>query len=334
MLLIAVLLTWSIIGRIDIVVNGNGKVIPSARTKTIASVDVASVVALHVVEGQQVKKGDVLIELDTSASDSEHVKASGDRTVALLQVARSKTLIAAIDSGISPRLPVISGVSPEKWHSEQQHVESQYHDFSAKLQRFESDISRFSQELPLATQRAHDFKELLKHHDVSNHAWQEKEQARLDLEGQLAEAQNQRNSLITETKRTTFDAITEGSKIADSSHQDAIRSAAHSKLLKLIAPVDGTVQQLTVHTVGGVVPAAQPLMQIVPKESTVEVEAFLENKDVGFVQEGQTVAVKIDAFEYSKYGTISEQLYTAIQAALSGSSSPSAALTTAQAAVK
>jgi hemolysin D len=64
------------------------------------------------------------------------------------------------------------------------------------------------------------------------------------------------------------------------------------------------VQQLTVHTVGGVVPAAQPLMQIVPKQGVVEVEAFMENKDVGFVQEGQEAQVKIDTFEYTKYGTV------------------------------
>ena len=58
------------------------------------------------------------------------------------------------------------------------------------------------------------------------------------------------------------------------------------------------------HTVGGAVPAAQPLMQIVPRQSAVEIEAFIENKDIGFVQEGQRAEVKIEAFEYSKYGTV------------------------------
>ena len=68
------------------------------------------------------------------------------------------------------------------------------------------------------------------------------------------------------------------------------------------------MQQLTVHTVGGVVPAAQPLMQIVPKQATVEMEAFIENKDEGFVYAGQEAQVKIDAFEYTKYGTISAKV--------------------------
>ncbi len=305
MALVVVLIAWSIIGKIDIVVNASGKVIPSSRTKTIASVDTASVVALHVQEGELVRAGKVLVELDTSASDAERDKATGDKLMAVLQAARAKALIAAIDNGTSPRLPTIPGAPADKWRSEQRHLEGQYHDYIAKLKRIEDDITRFSKELPLATQRASDYKELLVHRDVSQHAWLEKEQARVDLEGQLADACNQRTALIAETKRMAYDSLTEGSKAADASHQDAIRSAAHSRLLKLTAPVDGTVQQLTVHTVGGVVPAAQPLMQIVPKEGKVEVEAFIENKDAGFVQEGQTAAVKIDAFDYTKYGTIS-----------------------------
>jgi hemolysin D len=110
--------------------------------------------------------------------------------------------------------------------------------------------------------------------------------------------------LIEETRRTAYDQMNDGAKTAAASQQDALRSGAHSKLLRLTAPVNGTVQQLDVHTVGGVVSAAKPLMQIVPKQTKVEVEAFLENKDVGFVQEGQNAEVKIDAFEYTKYGTV------------------------------
>jgi hemolysin D len=312
MALVAITLLWAILGHVDIIVNATGKIIPSGRIKTIASVDIASVRALHVVEGQQVKAGDVLIELDTSASDAERDKAVGDQSDAILQAARAKALITGVDSGKLPQLPKLDAlraeaqadIPPSKWQAEQLHLESLYRDYLAKLQRIDGDIARYSQSLPLATERAHDYQELLKDHDVAHHAWLEKEQARVDLEGQLADAKNQRVALIAETKRTAYDQFTEGSRIAASSKQDALRSDSHSKLLQLTAPVDGTVQQLAVHTVGGVVPAAQPLMQIVPIEKAVEVEASLENKDVGFVQEGQAAEVKIDTFEYTKYGTV------------------------------
>jgi hemolysin D len=72
----------------------------------------------------------------------------------------------------------------------------------------------------------------------------------------------------------------------------------------LTAPIDGVVQQLAVHTVGGVVTPAQTLMVVAPEEGQLEVEAFLANKDIGFVHEDQTAEVKIDAFPFTRYGTI------------------------------
>lgn len=68
--------------------------------------------------------------------------------------------------------------------------------------------------------------------------------------------------------------------------------------------MEGTVQQLAVHTVGGVVTEAQPLMMIVPRDKALEVEAFVDNKDIGFVRPGQPAEVKIETFQYTKYGTI------------------------------
>ena len=74
--------------------------------------------------------------------------------------------------------------------------------------------------------------------------------------------------------------------------------------MRLTAPVDGTVQQLAIHTVGGVVTPAQPLMTIVPSNSPIEVEAYLSNQDIGFVHQGQQVEVKIETFSFTKYGTV------------------------------
>jgi hemolysin D len=98
--------------------------------------------------------------------------------------------------------------------------------------------------------------------------------------------------------------LTEAEKVVSSATQDEVRAASHAGLLTLRAPVNGSVQQLTVHTVGGVVPAAQPLMVIVPENGPVEIESFLDNKDVGFVREGQSAAVKINAFDYTKHGMV------------------------------
>lgn len=295
---------WSIFGHVDIIVNASGKIIPSARTKTIGSVDVASVKALYVSEGQEVQAGDLLVELDSSSSDAEHDKAVDAVAHARLQVARATAMIDALEKLRAPRLGAVDGVSAAQWQAARLQLAGQYRDYAAKLFRLEGEIARYSEALPLATQRADDYKALAGDNTVSRHAWLEKEQARVDLQGQLSDARNQRSALIAQTRKESHDALLEGQKIIAAGVQDQRRAGEHSKLLKLVAPVDGTVQQLSVHTVGGVVPAAQPLMQIVPRENVVEVEAFLENKDVGFVQTGQGAEVKIDAFDYTKYGTV------------------------------
>ena len=304
MALVAVALAWAILGRIDIVVDAHGRVIPSSRTKTITSMEIGVVRALHVSEGQLVKTGDRLIELDTRASDSEHDKAVGDQRSAQLQVARSRALLAALDSGAPPQLPALTGMPADKVADARRQLEDQWRDFDAKRARLDEDIERYADALPLAAQRAKDYEALAHDHDVSQHAWSEKEQARIDLEGQLHDARAEQVALKAETRRTAQDALYEAQRLLGDAAQDARRAQVHSELLVLDAPVDGTVQQLAVHTIGAAVPAAQPLMEIVPRDGPVEIEAMLDNKDVGFVVEGQTAQVKIDAFSYSKYGTV------------------------------
>jgi hemolysin D len=309
MAMVATTLLWSVIGHMDIVVNASGKIIPSQRTKTLASIDVASVRSLHVREGQKVKTGDLLVELDASAPDADHAKADDAAAQARLQAARSRALLAALAQqapATPPELPSANSLSvpQDLWQAARLQLADQYRDFMAKQTRLDDEIERYSAALRLASERANDYEALAKNGDVSRHAWLEKEQMRVDVQGQLHDAKNQRAALVAQTRRDAQEALTEAQKIAVANTLDAHKAKQHSRLLKLLAPVDGTVQQLTVHTVGGVVPAAQPLMLIVPQENQVEVEAFLQNKDIGFVHPGQVAAVKIDAFEYTKYGTV------------------------------
>lgn len=310
-LLISVVLIWSIIGHIDIVVNAPGKVISSDRVKTVASLDTAKVRALHVSEGQFVRVGEVLIELDSTASDSERDKAIGNFNAAIFQQTRARVLIAAISSNRPPVWPSLTSlqrrsesITDEQSKAEEMHLRETYREHLAKLNRIDGDVDRYARELPLVARAADDYASLALTHDIPQHAWLEKEHARVDLAGLLASAKDQRRSLVSETRRAAYDQLAEANRTAAEFSQDAVRTAAHSRSLLLIAPVSGYVQQLSVHTVGGVVSSSQALMQIVPDNESVEVEATLENKDIGFVHEGQPAQVKVDAFQYTKYGTV------------------------------
>jgi hemolysin D len=307
MMLIAVLLVWASVGKIDIVVQAQGKIIPSAYTQSVASVDIAVVKSIRVKEGQFVHQGDVLLELDGTAPESERDKAISLREQALLQKASSLALADAVVTGRSPQLPQQSdlpGVSEEGWEAAQRHLDGQWLDFVAKRKRLESDMARWQSALPLASERARQSAILAASGDISRHEYLEREQARRDLVGQLAEAKSQKIALIQETRRQALDSVQQAHKEIVTQSEDAIRATQRSRLMHIVAPIDGTVHQLAVHTVGGVVKAAEALLQIVPQNEALEVEAVLENKDVGFVQPGQEAGVKVEAFEYTKYGVV------------------------------
>lgn len=306
-------LTWAIFGRMDIVVNAMGKVIPSARVKTVASVDTASVASLYVIEGQEVKAGEKLVVLDTSANEAQREKALQDASEFMLQIARNEALLNAIRAGKPPAIQQIvdlvarygsNAITSEALQTAAIHVLGQYRDFSAKLAQLDAEIASYAEELPLAKQQAESYKQLVITQDVARVDAQLKQQALVQLRGKLHTARQQRAALIAETERVALDEIALARRNREGSLKDAEHFFALNRLYTLKAPVDGTVQQLAVHTLGGVVPAAQPLMQIVPKDGPVEVEAFIENKDQGFIYPGQTAAVKIDTYEYTKYGTL------------------------------
>ena len=215
---------------------------------------------------------------------------------------------------------------------EQRLVLGQWQEVQAKLARIDADVARreaerastqeivrkLEQTAPLARQRAQDFKDLVDKNYISKHGYLDKEQIRIEQEADLAtqrsrlreldagiaEGQSQRTALISETRRMTLDSLNEADQKNVSFGQEQIKADSRGRQMKLTAPVDGTVQQLAVHTVGGVVTPAQALMVIVPSDNPLEVEAVLDNKDIGFVSEGQQAEIKIETFPFTRYGTI------------------------------
>ena len=125
-----------------------------------------------------------------------------------------------------------------------------------------------------------------------------------ELSATVQAARAERTSLVAETRRIALDTLNDAEQKTTGYGQELVKSEARKGYMTLIAPVDGTVQQLAVHTVGGVVTEAQVLMMVVPQDHVLEVEAFLDNKDIGFVNPDQIAEVKIETFPFTKYGTI------------------------------
>jgi hemolysin D len=131
------------------------------------------------------------------------------------------------------------------------------------------------------------------------------QQSRLhEADASIALLNETREKTAVEYRRTVYDALSKAEQKAASLAQDVVKAEQRTKLQRLTAPVDGVVQQLAVHTVGGVVTPAQTLAVVVPTEAPLEIEAMLSNRDIGFVHAGQRAEIKVDTFNFTRYGLL------------------------------
>ena len=137
-----------------------------------------------------------------------------------------------------------------------------------------------------------------------------------EAEGNIAAHKEQRKSAEEEYKHTVLKELADAEQKSQSLHEQVLQAAQKYRLQTLTAPVDGTVQQLAVFTEGGVVTPAQALMSIVPNDSHYEIEAMVSNHDIGFVHAGQNAEIKIDTFDFTRYGLIEGKVQSVSQDAI------------------
>ncbi|QDQ83742.1 HlyD family type I secretion periplasmic adaptor subunit [Paraburkholderia megapolitana] len=323
------ILAVAIFGHLDIVATAKGKVLPSDRVKVIqpAITGVARRILVH--DGQRVQAGQLLLELDTTQAAADSDRARKDRVDAELAISGARAALDAQTSNTVPKLAPVPDASPEAQRQAQALVESQVRELadkvasaSGELQKriaekmtAEAEIAKLVATAPLARQEADDYRKLSVGDYVSKHDYLDKEQTALTSEHELIAQRSHANELaaaiveqradiattIATFRKDQLDTLTKAQQELQHSSDDETKATTRQGLLSLTAPVTGTVQQLSVHTLGGVVTTAQTLMEIVPDDA-LEVEASIENKDVGFVEAGQEASVKVDAFPYTQYG--------------------------------
>ena len=328
----AIALAWASLGRLDTVAVATGKVIPSTRAQVIQPIETAEVRAIHVQDGQRVEAGDLLVELDATTATADAAQAQEAWGAERLREARSAALIDAIESGKRPRLPAIDDVPQAAWQREAALLARQYREIESRLQALDAEQARAKAEsrateelvakldatLPIVSQRAKDYKNLVDQAFVSQHGYLEREQLRIETERDLAfqrahltelreaarEVAARKTAARAEAIRAFSAERVEAAQRMASLAAELSRTDKRQRLTRLTAPVAGTVQQLAIHTRGGIVTPAQPLLTIVPDDYAAEVEAVLENKDVGFVKQGQIAEIKVETFPFTRYGTI------------------------------
>ena len=334
-LLFCAALTWSYFSSLDIHAIAQGKIQPRGRSKVVQPLEPGKVTAIFVENGTSVKAGDVVAELDPteSAADLEAIRqdlsaATGEilrRSEAIEQgrkenagPARELAFPAGVDRSVQERERRVLVADINQLTSVLQSLQSQIGEKHAQLQRLRMSIEAREGLLVLLKERV-DTRQGI---DEKNQGYRSKvvdalqeyvrEQANLIGEkGQVIEAEAALKSLERkmEQARTEFVAdqsqkLAEAERKRDRLTQELVKARTKAQRTRLTAPIDGTVQQLAVTTVGQVVSSAQSLMTIVPFENPLEIEAMILNQDIGFVANGQPAVVKVEAFPFTRYGTI------------------------------
>jgi hemolysin D len=324
-------LAWACWGSVDILATARGKVIPTGRSKVVQPFETGVVRAIHVHDGAKVKEGDVLIELDPTMNAAEREHLQADLTAAQLDVARLRAALAdtpnPLDNFYPPQRADAAQISTQS-----QFLSTQIAEQRAKLagldrQRMQKEaergtsaaaISKIEALIPLLEQQVNVRKTLFDHETGSKITYLQtlqqlvEQQHELQIQKSRYREADAAVSAITEARaeaaaqyrRTFLDELARAETKAAGLAQDLIKAEQRTRLQLLIAPIDGIVQQLAVHTIGAVVTPAQPLLVVVPTDSHVEVEATISNYDIGFVHPGQEADIKIDTFNFTRYGLL------------------------------
>ncbi|GAB5451397.1 MAG: HlyD family type I secretion periplasmic adaptor subunit [Halioglobus sp.] len=327
-------LLWSCLGEIDIVVTANGRIVPTGQVKTVQAPETASVATIHVTEGSRVSAGDRLITFDTTYANADETRTARQIAHHRLQLHWRNAITRWLTSehAAQDRLSPLHDVTRSQFETAAATYQRFRSEVSARLQSLARDLDATTAEqqslqheeeraraaLAILDQRVEMYRALVEQEYGARLQYLELLQQQSDLRAsvpilrarqtQLAQAAAATQARLTATReqihRENLMALAEIETELENLRQDARKSGQRKQLLQVTAPVSGTVQELAIHTTGAVVTAAQPLLNIVPDQTTVEVEGLLKNQDIGFVHEGQRAEVKVQAFNFTKYGLL------------------------------
>ena len=321
-------LAWTVFGQVDIVAVAPGRIMVPDRTKIIQPLETSVVKAVLVKDGDLVRAGQVLVELDPTLAAADTANLQEQMRTAQSEQQRAAALLQQLGRPGSLGNPPTQGLAPEV----SAQLTSEWQDISAKLAKLEATqalrqaeiatvgqtVAKLETTLPMSRTREADYQQLVTQGFISGHATQDKTRERTELEQDLQvqrarqaetranarEAEQAKTAFLTETRRQLHDRLAQASSKVGQLLAEQAKAGQRERMTRLLAPVDGVVQQLAVHSVGGVVTSAQPLMVVVPEGAGLSAEVSIANLDIGFVQAGQDAVVKLETFAYTRYGTV------------------------------
>lgn len=305
--LIGCTLLWLFFGKADVVVSARGKVIPDGEIKIIQPLETGVIRRILVKEGDFVRKGETLMEIDPSTTQPhlESLKAN----LEYINLER-KRLNAASNGGPFGEANSDSARTQKSlYQTSLADLRNQLQAKRKEIQGIDEEISNYGKQLSInlaKEQRMNKVSDIIAKNDLEkvkaeNTDYRSKIE---ELRHQRAKAQEEANYIQSNFKTQNLNELADRDKKATEIDASIQEIEFRKKQQNIVSPVDGYVNTLLVHTVGGVVTPAEKLISVVPLNAPLIIKATVMNKDIGFIREKLPVLVKIDTFDFQKYGMI------------------------------
>ncbi|HXU99443.1 MAG TPA: HlyD family type I secretion periplasmic adaptor subunit [Caulobacteraceae bacterium] len=324
---------WAFLGKVDIQATAPGRLLPSGKIKVIQPLDPGIVRSIQARDGDRVRAGQLLLELDPTQAGADRDKLARDLAQTRLDVARLDALKRMAETGGAPGPFVVpAGSDPDDVAQARAAMRAQIDQQAAKIATLQQQIgekvaeqdevtatiAKLNSSVPMLSQKERLHRQL---HDEGYgtsfsflDAQQQLSEARRDVvvegaRGDQARAAaaalaKQKAEAVSEFNAGVLADLFKAQEKENELSQDLVKAQQKSTQTQIRSPIDGVVEELAVHTVGGVVTPAERLMIVVPENQKLTVEAQLANRDVGFVHPGQDVQVKVETYSFTRYGLI------------------------------
>lgn len=332
LILLVCLGIWSVVGHVTETAVAEGKVIPTGQVKTIQVKNKGIVKEIKVKEGDFVHEGDVLVVLDPTSTDADYYSLKKRAEYYKLDIQR----LEAEQTG-KPFLPKgsegleSSDILAEEmlfrsrqgqYNAEKEAAQATLEQKKAALNAAYSNYEKYRDLLSIATDKENRLESLVSQNAISEFQLLEQRSQRIDIQknmsvelnaieeakAEIAEAEKKLRSVDENYSKDIMTSLVEAHKQYYALEEEIKKADENNRMATIVAPCDGRVYNLAIHTMGGIVTDAQALMMIVPDNAALELEVWADNKDIGFIKIDQDAELKVETFNFQKYGVVNAKV--------------------------
>lgn len=320
---------WLTLGKVDIVVSARGLVIPDGEAKIIQPLDTGVISKILVKEGDFVKEGQPLMEIDPATTEPELESVQKNLEDTLLEIKRLNATADGNEFDTTNETSETAIIQQNLYNASISAIKNKVEGKKIDLSKTQDELNAAKAELSAKNQilgakidqekRMKNVLDIIAYDDYQNIINEIKtlnaEVIKLnykikELNSQKIQILKEINAIEEEFKAENLEKLADKTKAANELKSNADQIIFRNTKQTITSPCNGYVDKLFIHTIGGVVTPAQQLFAITPSDTPLLIKATVLNQDIGFVKEGMNVSVKIDTFNFQKYGMIEGEVKT------------------------